>query len=267
MLVVLTNDDGIAAVGLKVLTLVARGLGSEIAVVAPGEDRSGQSQAITVAGPVECEGRPDAAPLRRYAVRGTPADCARLVAGGWLGQKPDLLMAGVNHGPNLGEDIYASGTVGAARLAACRKIPAVAVSSLSSDWAWVAKTLLRYLPLVAGWAVAWPGVVFNLNLPPFGGQIARWTRLSRGWFEEQLEVGDQGAGRRDAVRFVRRRLPHTPFAAEDASAVTSGMVSVTPLAVWDGVDIWEMLGVQPGEPLQAPAVTWDAAASPRPVWG
>jgi 5'-nucleotidase len=230
MRIVITNDDGIDAQGIHVLALVARGLGSSVLVIAPEQDHSGQSQAITMSRPVWVRKRKDSGTLEQYAVSGTPADCVRLVASGHFGPPPDLLLSGVNHGPNLGEDVWASGTVGAARMAACRRIPAIAVSSLCQDWSWVSRRLLRHLPVVAEWAMAFPGVLFNLNLPAYGGHLLRWTTLSQAWFTEH-PIKTVSAEADVPVSWIRHPYTKWEDSTSDAATIFGGMASLTPLSV------------------------------------
>lgn len=254
MRIVITNDDGIDAQGIHVLALVARGLGGSVLVIAPEQDHSGQSQAITMRRPVWVRKRKDSGTWEQYTVSGTPADCVRLVASGYFGPPPDLLLSGVNHGPNMGEDVWASGTVGAARMAACRRIPAIAVSSLCQDWSWVSRRLLRYLPLVAEWATAFPGVLFNLNLPAYGGHLLRWTTLSQGWFTEHplKTVGEEAEV---PVSWIRQPYTSWEDSASDAATVFGGMASLTPLPVLprpEDDQRWLEVRLTPGTAVQPP---------------
>lgn len=109
MKLLLTNDDGIDADGLHALLTAVRGLGEPV-VVAPAGPQSGVSHAVTTDGPVRVEPRGDG----RFAVRGTPADCVRVVLHR-LCPDAGLVLSGINHGGNLGADVYYSGTVVAVR--------------------------------------------------------------------------------------------------------------------------------------------------------
>ncbi len=262
MRVVITNDDGIDAQGIQVLTVVAQSLDCTVRIVAPEKDFSGYSQAITVGRPIRIKRRTNWDGVERYAVSGTPADCVRLAAAGLVGPKPDLILSGVNHGANLGEDIWASGTVGAARMAACRGIPAIAISSLSQDWSWVCHRLLHFLPLVAQWATAFPGILFNLNLPLFGAHLLRWTTPSPSWFSEHPIVSFEAA-QETSVQWTRQPFDRVAPVASDAATILGGMASLTalPVTTFSQSDArWPHPACTPGCQVQLPAAT----APPKP---
>lgn len=126
MTILLSNDDGIESPGIIALeeALVRHRPGDEIWVVAPDGDRSGRSHSITIREPIRSIQRDE----RHFAISGTPADCISTAVHGIMGRKPDLVLSGINLGPNLGTDITYSGTAAAARQAAYMDIPAVALS-------------------------------------------------------------------------------------------------------------------------------------------
>jgi 5'-nucleotidase len=123
MRVLLTNDDGIDSPGLRRLQ-GALGAGHEVWVVAPDSNRSGSSHSITLGPPTRFRKLAE----REYACGGTPADCVLVACLGLMPVKPDIVIAGVNLGPNLGTDIVYSGTAAAARQGAFMGLPAVACS-------------------------------------------------------------------------------------------------------------------------------------------
>lgn len=158
-----TNDDGIDALGLAALVNAAHSLGEPI-VVAPADPQSGVSHAVTWHDGVRIEPRGE----RRFAIHGTPADCTRL---GLLHIAPDAkwILSGINHGANLGADVYYSGTVAAVREALLHGWPGIAFSHyrkdrLVFDWSraqrWVAPVLADILGRPGA-----PGVFYNVNLP------------------------------------------------------------------------------------------------------
>ena len=162
----LSNDDGIDAPGLQALLIAARTLGDPV-VVAPAGPQSGVSHAVTAHGPVRIEPRGE----KRFAVYGTPADCARV---GLLKLVPDAnwVLSGINQGGNLGADVYYSGTVAAVREAVLHGWPGVAVShyhrkGTEFDWeratSWVALLLADLLARPTE-----PGLFYNVNLPHLG---------------------------------------------------------------------------------------------------
>jgi 5'-nucleotidase len=121
--ILLTNDDGIEAQGLRTLESALEGL-ARLVVVAPDQERSAVSHGLTLHTPLSLkEISPD-----HYTVNGTPADCVIYALRNLFPVFPDLVIAGINHGANLGDDIMYSGTVAGAREASCHGIPAIAVS-------------------------------------------------------------------------------------------------------------------------------------------
>jgi 5'-nucleotidase len=169
MRLLLTNDDGVHAPGLRALEEAAAALG-ELFVVAPSDAFSGCAHRVTTDGPVRVR---QLGP-NRFAVDGTPADCVRLALHG-LVPAPGRVLSGVNAGGNLGADVYHSGTVAAVREAALHGVAGVALSqyrkrSLDFDWAraavWSARVLADLLARPAA-----PGVFWNVNLPHLNGDL------------------------------------------------------------------------------------------------
>jgi 5'-nucleotidase len=163
MKLLLTNDDGIAAPGLDALHTAAAALGERI-VLAPAEAHSGCSHRVTTGDAIRVAGaRPG-----WWVVHGTPADCVRLALHG-LADDAGWVLAGINHGGNLGADVYHSGTVAAVREGVLHGRPGIAVSQyhkrgMTIDWDRAMRWVARLLPdLVAReWT---PGTFWNINLP------------------------------------------------------------------------------------------------------
>ncbi|HEV2177042.1 MAG TPA: 5'/3'-nucleotidase SurE [Terriglobia bacterium] len=174
--ILVTNDDGIRAPGLKALEDGMAPLG-EVTVVAPDYERSATGQSITIHSPL----RVQAIDERHYAVSGTPADAVILALHQLLDAKPSLVVSGINPGANLGENVIYSGTVAAALEATLHGVPAVAVSlasrtnlDFSAAAAFAAeigaKILDEGLP---------PGVMLNVNVPRGSPAEIRGVRLTR----------------------------------------------------------------------------------------
>src|SRR6266481_3564921 len=121
--ILLTNDDGYSAEGLRVLAEALQDFAT-VSIVAPSAERSGAAQSLTLRQPIVVHPKQD----RHWAVDGTPADAVIVALHKLLPERPDLVISGINHGSNMGENVYYSGTVGAAREAALHHIPAVAMS-------------------------------------------------------------------------------------------------------------------------------------------
>src|SRR5689334_16653821 len=124
--ILLTNDDGYDAPGLKALAEALEDFAT-VSIVAPNGEKSGAAQSLTLRQPIVCHAKGE----RHWAVDGTPADSVIVALHRLLPEKPDLVISGINAGANLGENVYYSGTVGAAREAALHHIPAVAISLCS----------------------------------------------------------------------------------------------------------------------------------------
>ena len=128
MRILLTNDDGFTAAGIQALDRVLQSRGHEVWMCAPSEQRSAQSHALSLKGKV----RFVRFGARHYHCSGTPADCILYgLTGGAIPVMPDVVISGINHGYNASTDILYSGTVGAAREAALRSLPAIAISARS----------------------------------------------------------------------------------------------------------------------------------------
>ncbi|MEM1054914.1 MAG: 5'/3'-nucleotidase SurE [Bacteroidota bacterium] len=236
-LILLANDDGIDAAGIAALAFALDGLG-EIAIVAPFEEQSAVSHAITIRQPMRVYDWPfegASGPLWARAVTGTPADCIKMACQRLLPRMPDLVVSGINHGPNTAVNVLYSGTVGAATEACILGIPSVAVSH--GEWrpddfegAGLAARRVAEHVLAKGLP---PGVLLNVNVP--GGtpdDIAgvRITRQARSRWEEEFEE------RRDPMDrpyywLGGQFIDLDEGADTDLNALREGYVSVTPLQI------------------------------------
>jgi 5'-nucleotidase len=237
--ILVTNDDGLHGPGLRPLIAAMQRLGDVVAVV-PDQERSADSHSLTLHKPIRVYRISDGL----VTVNGSPADCARFGVLRMMQGKADLVVSGINHGYNLGEDIIYSGTVAAAREARILGVPAIAFSQdpdhrsyqASADFAYdlARQTLRRGLN---------PGVILNVNFPRPKGDIfrgARAARLGRRIYSNSISRRCDPRGRiyywlgGSRARWVK--LPGT-----DVAAVAAGWVSLTPLHL-DQTDS-PMLGV------------------------
>jgi 5'/3'-nucleotidase SurE len=227
MRILVTNDDGIRACGLAALCGVLVELGHQVTVVAPAGNQSGRSQAISMQAPIRARRVSLLTGLvGAYAVEGTPADCVRAMEG-FLPGAPDLVMSGINHGANLGPDVFRSGTVGAAREAALSGIPAVSLSTLSDV---PSASLLRYhVPEVAYLAVASPGLVINVNFPVVPNLIRVIVPAATSGYRDESTVRETGDGRYEIL--MRRTLLPDDTTLTDIRAALMGYVTVSRLPV------------------------------------
>ena len=223
-----TNDDGVHAEGLEVLTRAARQLG-HVEVVAPDRQQSATSHSLTLHRPLRVT-RVDA---DRHTVDGTPTDCVLLAVNQILEERPDFVLSGVNHGPNMGEDVLYSGTVAAAMEATILGIPSVAVSFVGAD----AEELAPYEPLLVGLLGQlldrqFPDeTFFNINLPNVEAAAVREIRitsLGRRVYSDSLTRSRDPAGRE--YYWIGGGESHwTGREDSDFRAVRAGCISVTPL--------------------------------------
>lgn len=224
--ILVTNDDGIHAPGLRALAEAMRELGT-VTVVAPSHERSASSQSLTLRQPIYCDQIAD----REYAVEGTPADAMILAFHTLLSEKPDVVLSGINPGGNAGENIYYSGTVGAAMEAAVNGVPAIAISvvyrGLPFDFAPAARFARDLLPVVLQEGLP-PGVMLNVNIPQDWGGSVRFTRQSSKITRNLLQPGSDPRGRRyfwlSEQKVIEGIEPDT-----DQAAIRDGAVSITPL--------------------------------------
>ena len=231
--ILVCNDDGIDSPGLKVLERVAKSLTPDVWVVAPQTEQSAVSHSLTLSVPL----RVRRLSRRRFAVEGTPTDCVVMALTHVItGQRPTLLLAGVNRGANLGEDVTYSGTIAAAMEGTLLGVPSIALSQVFRypepvKWAtaeYHAPDLLRKL-LRAGWPKK---VLINVNFPNLvATKVNGFEVTSQGW----RDVSDLRTDERLDVRGVPyywigfRHHFGAPRPGTDRAAIAAGSVSVTPL--------------------------------------
>jgi 5'-nucleotidase len=224
--ILLTNDDGYQAEGLRA---VAEALAdfTTVHIVAPSKEQSGAAQSLTLRQPIVCNRIAE----REWAIDGTPADCVIVALHKLLPEKPDLLISGINHGANLGENVYYSGTVGAAREGALHHIPSLAVSLSAKrekpkfeNSARVARATAEMI-----FKEGLPEqVLLNVNVPePWNGEV-KFTRQSRKITRNQLREGKDPRGRSYFWLF-EQRLDKDVEPDTDYAAIFSGAASITPM--------------------------------------
>jgi 5'-nucleotidase len=224
--ILLTNDDGIHAPGLKALAAGFAGFGT-ISVVAPSREQSGAAQSLTLRQPIICHKLGE----REWAVDGTPADAVIVALHRLLPEPPDLVISGINFGANLGENVYYSGTVGAAREGALHHIPSIAVSLCSKAADLKFDTAAR-IARSAAEQVLQEGlpdqVLLNINVPePWKGGV-KFTRQSKTITRNQLSEGKDPRGRVYYWLF-EQRIDKDVAPDSDYAAIFAGSVSITPL--------------------------------------
>jgi 5'-nucleotidase len=235
----LVNDDGIGAIGLQKLRTAADSLSDDVWTVAPAAERSGASNSISLTQPIRARQLSE----REFAVDGTPADCVALGLSALLDRPPDLVLSGVNRGPNLAGDIMYSGTCGAAREAALRGLPAAALSVASvpgkpDEWGGVE----GYLPTLLGQLMAARVSTFlNINFPSLPASEIAGTQVTRaGSYPPDRFTAHPGEDPR-GVPYWWLELRHpldTGDPGTDVAAVGAGYISITPLRADMTDDAW-----------------------------
>ena len=230
MRILLSNDDGYFAPGLAALAQ-ALGTVAEVTVVAPERDRSGASNSLTLDRPLTLRQSPSGF----HYVNGTPTDCVHLAVTGWLSQLPDMVVSGINHGANMGDDTIYSGTVAAATEGFLLGIPSIAVSLAGvtmGHYATAAQVALDLLQRYRKQPLAQP-MLLNVNVPdlPYASlKGVQTTRLGKRHKAEPVVKAENPRG--ETLYWVGAAgAAQDAGAGTDFHAVAQGWVSVTPLQV------------------------------------
>lgn len=234
MRILLTNDDGIHADGLRAMYHALVQAGHEVYAFAPETEQSGVSGAITFHMPLRVREIRDGA-FTGHSVSGTPVDCVKLALTTLLPARPELVVSGINAGSNLGGDVYYSGTLGAAVEGAFLGLPALAVSRRMQGrsepgFESVAQHAADFIGRIA-WAALPPKRVLNLNFPACPVHEARGLRLC----PLSLTTWDDAYLRREDPRgrpywWLHGELPpSSPTPRTDSELVREGWITLTPL--------------------------------------
>jgi 5'-nucleotidase len=224
-LVLVTNDDGINAPGLAALAEALTPLG-DVYVVAPEREQSTVGHALTLHRPL----RVDRLAERRFAVNGTPSDCVNLAVLGLLPAEPKLVVSGINHGSNLGDDVTYSGTVSAAMEGTLLGIPSIAVSLVGPEQGGFGEAgkiarLIAMRTLVEGLP---PKTLLNVNVPGGRPKGIRFARLGHRVYKEKMVEEKDPRGK--TYYWIGAGPPlWDDREATDIIAVQDGYAAVTPL--------------------------------------
>lgn len=228
-----SNDDGILATGLACLERAARPIG-EVFVVAPDREQSATSHSLTLHHPL----RPVQLGPNRWQVDGTPTDCVMLAIEALLPARPDFVLSGINHGPNMGEDVLYSGTVAAAMEGLALGVPSIAVSFAGRQGAGSAADLDQHVEPLSALLThltslpAFPAdTLLNVNIPAVPAADVRGvklTRLGRRVFSDSIAKMQDPWGK--PIYWIGGgSVTWTEGEGTDIDAVRGGYVSVTPL--------------------------------------
>jgi 5'-nucleotidase len=236
MRILVTNDDGVNARGLRLLEAVACTISDDVWIVAPADEQSGAGHSLTLSMPVRLRQHGD----RRFSVTGTPTDAVMLaLAHVMKDNPPDVILSGINRGANLAEDVTYSGTVSAAMEGALAGVRSIALSQaysregmgdtvpFAAAEAWASRVLSTLMEMEFA-----PKTLVNVNFPALAPDAVRGVRVCR-----------QGIRDYGRLRIVKREDPRgydyywfglgpmvqTPGHSTDLEALADGYVSVTPL--------------------------------------
>jgi len=231
--ILVTNDDGIHAPGLKLLERVAKQLARDVWVVAPEFEQSGASHSLTLTEPLRIR----RVSRRRFAVRGTPTDCVMMAIHELLPERrPDLVLSGVNRGANLAEDVTYSGTIAAAMEGTLLGVPSIALSQCLTPghqpkWSTAEHHAVDVIRRLAD--AGWPeDVLINVNFPDVAYSAVAGIQVCRQGHRgfEDLVVDARVDARGQPYYWLGFRRRSESFAANtDLTAVLDGKISVTPL--------------------------------------
>jgi 5'-nucleotidase len=240
MRVLLTNDDGITAPGLQAARRALRRLdGIELDVIAPDSNRSATARSITTRSPLTVEEVEFEDGDVGYATDGTPVDCVRFADLGLVGGRPDLIVSGINHGANLGDDITYSGTVAAAFEGIVLGIPAVAISQQSSggglgyvsgrfDFAVAAPFAAELVRRLVGEPMP-EATLINVNCPAGEPRGVEVTKLGKRIYNDELKLVGEDSDRRRRYEIYGWKPGYEEIEGTDLNAVAQGRISVTPI--------------------------------------
>lgn len=226
MRILIANDDGIDALGIKTLAgyLAVR---YDILVVAPDRNRSGASNSLTLTRPLQ----PTMVTEGYYRVDGTPTDCVNLALSGVIAGQVDLVVSGINHGANLGDDVIYSGTVAAAMEARHLGRPALAISLVGATYFdTAAKVVLNLIESSPSLVLA-PGVLLNINVPDMPYESLKGIKVTRLGYRHRAQEAISAQHPKGLPSFWIGALsdPHDASPGTDFHAIEEGYVSITPI--------------------------------------
>jgi 5'-nucleotidase len=235
--VLLTNDDGIHAEGLRELCrTLERNLDIEVTVVAPDRERSATGHAITVHKPLHVDQIkvPDCH-AQAYAINGTPADCTKLAVEALLPAPPDIIISGINRGPNLGTDVFYSGTVSAAIEGALLGVPSIAISLAefdNPDFRVAARFASQLLVFVHREGIP-PHTLLNVNVPALELPHIAGVAVTKLGVRRWKNVFDRRHDPRGKVYYwlAGEAMDMDAEPGSDVTALKNNLISITPIHI------------------------------------
>lgn len=224
-LALLSNDDGHASVGIRALKKALEAF-ADVIICAPETEQSAASHALSLNKPLRLRNVEPGL----FAVDGTPADCVYVAihSNRVLPRKPDVVVSGINHGLNLGQDVFYSGTVAAAREGALRGVPAIASSAHpKANFEEAARVTAKLAEIVVGLQRGEGGLLLSMNFPRTWTSV-RATRLGARMYEEICDFRKDPRGR-EYLWIGGPSVEHKHGPGTDTEAYDQGAVSITPL--------------------------------------
>ncbi|MGH9601354.1 MAG: 5'/3'-nucleotidase SurE [Terriglobales bacterium] len=237
--ILLTNDDGYGAPGLRAMAEGLQTLG-EVWIAAPAEDYGGKGHSVMLHDPILVDEKGESGGAKWYAIHAPPATCVRLAVESLLPRRPDLVVSGINRGDNLGITVYHSGTVGGAREAAIVGVPAIAVSIRGDDAKdyQAAATFIRQLvEKLRAAGLLKPGLFLNVNVPAGERKGVRMAQLST---KPRHDTFERRTNPRRRVYFwpdFQQRQEDDE--GTDVAAFVRGYITITPMTL-DATDTGRM---------------------------
>jgi len=232
MKILVTNDDGISAPGLRVLAAGLKTI-ARVVVVAPDRERSAVGTAVTLRQPLRVEKVGPVVPaVETYSVAGTPADSVILALSRLIKDKVDLVVSGINRGPNLGDDVLISGTVGAALQGYLRDLPALALSINGRDNLHLDNAARLAVLLAQKISAAAPpkNIFLNVNLPDLPLAKIKGVKTTRLASKTHIDTAEKGHDEKGEYYWlVRQRLNKDSHRKTDIWAIEHNSISITAL--------------------------------------
>jgi 5'-nucleotidase len=232
--ILISNDDGIHAEGIRLLEKLALTLTDDVWICAPETEQSGASHSLTIHHPLRLRKYDD----RHYSVDGTPTDCVMLALNHLMGdRRPDLVLSGINHGANIGDDVTYSGTIAAAMEATLLGVRAIAFSQFVEDGVPPSFAVPKHLGadlMQRMAAAAWPeNVMLNINFPNVAPDKVTETRVVR---HGRRKIGDDLHERHDPrgrsyFWIGPLRTGDTAPPDTDIAVVEGGGIAITPICL------------------------------------
>jgi len=247
--ILVTNDDGIYAPGIKALWEAMSEIG-DVTVVAPNREQSAVGHAITVSDPLRVEEVKRSNGFHGFAVNGTPADCVKIAIQALLDEKPDVVVSGINHGSNTGNNIIYSGTVSAATEGTMLDIPSIAISLNSfesTDFSGAQSTVKKVVSNVFKNGLS-KKTLLNVNVPAIPESKIKGVKITQqgnATFKDNFEKREDPRG--NTYYWMTGKMVDTDSDIEnDQKAISEGYISITPIHYrltnhdfFDELNAWE----------------------------